>query len=176
MDLKQTLKLYIKFHRHFKGHCIFEQNEFDIPVKLIIQSRYCKCLDWLSYHSDPIGYLISNFIDTRGNFKLHDIGKIETIDIYKRWKKYNDSLAYNTENDLKYLNKNIDTWETLCYYKNGLIHLETLSLLHHNLSIFKTEQKHFCLFKDTVKLAKQYSNLIRTNETIDKLLEGYTYA
>lgn len=101
----EAYQLYVAIKNHF--HTSYDFFKYNGKVKVQFTSFEVRkdkyFFSKLQKHSDPLGLLVSNFVDDP-NIWIGDIVSFDTSqEVYLKWKKRQDSITYTYQEDLKNL-------------------------------------------------------------------------
>lgn len=106
----EAYQLYIAIKNHFQttydyfkynGKVKTQSTSFEVRKDKYFFAKMQK-------HPDPLGLLVSHFIDNHSSW-IGDIVSFETSqDIYLKWKKRQSSISYTYQEDLKKLSTDLD--------------------------------------------------------------------
>ena len=165
----EAYQLYVAIKNHF--HTSYDFFKYNGKVKVqftafeVRKDKYF--FSKLQKHSDPIGLLVSNFVDDP-NAWIGDIVNAEmSEDVYLRWKKRQDSITYTYQEDLKKLPNDIDESlrvqdgqhpRLLKLLIGTTIYPETMILLNYHLNFFPYWEKEII---DPAIWPNEYNKLLK---------------
>jgi hypothetical protein len=178
----EAYQLYVAIKNHF--HTTYDFFKYGGKVKTqfttfeVRKDKYF--FSKLQRHSDPVGLLVSHFIDNPDSW-IGDIVNMDVSeDVYLKWKRRQDSISYIYKEDLKKLNEDLDTNlvvvngqhpKLLKMYLGNTIYPETVILLNFHLNFlpyWEIEITDPAIWPVTNQKLQKYKPFIKFNKQVTK--------
>ena len=184
----EAYQLYVAIKNHF--HTSYDFFKYNGKVKTqfttfeVRKDKYF--FTKLQRHSDPLGLLVSHFIDNPDAW-IGDIVNMEASeDVYLKWKRRQDSISYIYKEDLKKLQEDIDSSlevkggqhpVLLKKYLGNTIYPETVILLNFQMNFIpysEIEIQDPAIWPVTKQKLLKYKPFVKFNkQAIKKITVDY---
>lgn len=149
----EAYQLYVAIKNHFMTTYDFFKYNGKVKTQYtsfeVRRDKYF--FNKLMKHSDPLGLLVSQFIDNPSVWIGDIVNPTQSESVYREWKKRQDSISYFYKENIKRLPNNIDQCLEvvsgqhpllLKQYIGASIYPETVILLNYHYNFFPYWEKH----------------------------------